>query len=117
MYSSHIFYVAIFVVQEIANACIVRPCQRPVRQNEAKNTAKPLWRAIMQKLRRAGMVSTNALLGQRPFLPPPKPIPVNEFWRFATVDKHTGYRNLCTTKMERLFITCHLAQDTIPLCG
>jgi hypothetical protein len=33
-----------------------------VRQNDAKTTAKPLWRARMQKLRRAGMVGTNALL-------------------------------------------------------
>jgi hypothetical protein len=44
------------------NACIVRPCQRRVRQDEAETTTKPLWRASMSKLPHAGMVSTNALL-------------------------------------------------------
>jgi len=47
---------------EGANASLVRPCQRPDRQNDPETTTQFLWRAGMLKLRRAGMVSTKRLL-------------------------------------------------------
>jgi hypothetical protein len=49
-------------INKMANASLVRPCQRPDRQNETKTTTQCLWRARMLKLRRAGMVSTKRLL-------------------------------------------------------
>ncbi len=58
----------------MANAALVRPCQRPARQNEAKTTTQCLWRAHMLKLRRAGMVSTKRLLAKASVLTP-------LFWR------------------------------------
>ncbi len=51
-----------FIDYKMANASLVRPRQRPKRQNEAKTTTQLLWRARMLKLRRAGMVSTKRLL-------------------------------------------------------
>jgi hypothetical protein len=54
------------LTREFANAYIVGPCQRLDRQKEAQITTKPLWRAIMSKLRRAGTVTTNVLLAISP---------------------------------------------------
>lgn len=44
-----------------ANACVVPPLTRRVRQYEADTTTTRLWQAIMPKLQGAGAVCTNAL--------------------------------------------------------
>jgi hypothetical protein len=50
------------VLKKRANAKLVRPHPRPDRQYTADTTPKPLWRAIISKLRRAGAVITKLLL-------------------------------------------------------
>jgi hypothetical protein len=53
--------------------CAARP--RPERQYEAKTTTKPLWRAHILKLPRAGRVGTIFLLGHKPDITPPHSSP------------------------------------------
>jgi len=51
-----------FVARKRANACIVRPASALTGSTKPKPPPKPVWRAVMPKLRSAGRVSTNALL-------------------------------------------------------